>query len=63
MYILKTLCKNKNIRFLRDILHIHTFAVCLLHGRIVGVFVWYKVSGFNVTAIWIFTFSIEDFFV
>lgn len=40
-----------------------TFAVCLLNGWIVCVFVWYKVSGFNVTAIWIFTFSIEDFFV
>lgn len=40
-----------------------TFAVCLLNGWIVCVFVRHEECCFNVTAIGIFTFSIEDVFV
>lgn len=40
-----------------------TFAVSLLYGWIVCIFVRYEICCFNVTTVWIFTLSIEDFFI
>lgn len=40
-----------------------TFAVSFLHGWIVCILVRYKVCSFDLTTVWIFALSIEDFFV
>lgn len=40
-----------------------TFAVRLLHGRVVGVLVRYEECCFDVAAVWIFALAVEDLLV